>query len=255
MTWDPAQYEKFKAERARPFFDLLVQLEGISPKTIVDLGCGTGDLTAELAKKWPKAHVVGVDSSPEMLGKAKAFASERLWFVQSDIGRWSPDRPVDLIFSNSAFHWLKPHEEQVKRLASLVAPGGTFAFQAPNQYREPSHAAIHEVRNAPEWKPLIGAVESEVYLAEPEWYLDTLQRMGFTTQMWETTYYQVLQGEDAVLEWVKGTALRALLEKLSVEQQEGFLAQCAERFHKAYPKREGGTLFPYRRMFMIAKRT
>jgi trans-aconitate 2-methyltransferase len=255
MTWDPAQYEKFKAERARPFFDLLTHLEGISPATIVDLGCGTGELTAELAKKWPQAQVVGVDSSPEMLEKTKPFASECLRFMQCDIGRWSPEKPVDLIFSNSALHWLKPHEEQVRRLASLIAPEGTFAFQAPNQHREPSHASIHELQNAPEWKPLIGSQESDVYLAEPEWYLDTLQRMGFTTQLWETTYYQVLQGEDAVLEWVKGTALRAVLEKLSVEQQERFLTQCAERFRKAYPKREGGTLFPYRRIFVVAKRS
>jgi trans-aconitate 2-methyltransferase len=254
MAWDPAQYAKFKAERARPFFDLLAQLDGISPATIADLGCGTGELTAELAKKWPQAQVVGVDSSPEMLEKAKPFRSERLRFELCEIERWSPERPINLIFSNAAFHWLKPHEEQIRRLASLVASGGTFAFQVPNQFREPSHTIIQDVRNAPEWKPLVGSEMSDGYLAQPQWYLDTLRDMGFTPRLWETIYYQVLQGEDAALEWVKGTALRGVLAKLDTEEQNLFLAQCAEGFRKSYPKKESGTLFPYRRMFVVAER-
>jgi trans-aconitate 2-methyltransferase len=255
MAWDPAQYEKFKKERARPFFDLLAQLDDIEPKTAVDLGCGTGELTAELAKKWPQAEVVGVDNSPDMLEKSKAYASERLRFEQSAMEEWTPKIPVDLLFANAAFHWLKPHEQQVQRLASFVRSGGTFAFQAPNQYREPSHMIIQEVRNAPEWKPLIGSATSDGYLAAPDWYLDTLREMGFVPRLWETIYYQVLEGENAALEWVKGTALRGVLAKLDPEQQKRFLAQCAEKFNEAYPKAKGGTLFPYRRMFVIAKRS
>src|ERR1700741_2174426 len=120
MAWDPQQYEKFKHERARAFFDLLAQLDEIAPRTIADLGCGTGELTAELAKKWPRAHVVGVDSSPEMLANGGLFANDRLHFETAKMEEWSPEHPADLVFSNAAFHWLKPHEEQIKRLASLV---------------------------------------------------------------------------------------------------------------------------------------
>ena len=254
MAWDPAQYEKFKKERARPFFDLLAQLDDIEPKTVVDLGCGTGELTAELAKKWPQATVVGVDNSPEMLEKSKAYASERLRFELNEMAQWSPKTAVDLIFSNAAFHWLKPHEEQIQRIARFVARGGTVAFQAPNQYREPSHTIIQDVRNTPEWRALIGSVTSDGYLAAPNWYLDTLRHMGFAPRLWETIYYQVLEGENAALEWVKGTALRGVLAKLDLEQQKRFLAQCAEKFSAAYPKTNGGTLFPYRRMFVVAKR-
>lgn len=255
MAWDPTQYERFKKERSRPFFDLLAQLDDIAPRTVVDLGCGTGELTAELAKKWPRAEVVGVDSSPEMLEKSKAYANERLRFEQNEMEQWTPNVPVELLFSNAAFHWLKPHEEQIERLASFVASGGTFAFQAPNQYREPSHTIIQDVRNAPEWKPLIGSPTSDGYLAEPGWYLTTLREMGFAPRLWETVYYQVLEGENAALEWVKGTALRGVLAKLDIEQQKRFLAQCAEKFNAAYPKTNGGTLFPYRRMFVVARRT
>jgi len=254
MAWDPAQYEKFKKERARPFFDLLAQLDDISPRTVVDLGCGTGELTAELAKKWPQAEVVGVDNSPEMIAKSTPFANPRLRFAIAEIEDWSPAAPVDLVFSNAAFHWLKNHEQQIERLAKCVATGGTLAFQAPNQYREPSHTIIQEVRNAPEWKPMVGSATFDGYLAEPQWYLDTLRAFGFTPRLWETIYYQVLDGENSALEWVKGTALRGLLAKLNTRLQERFLAQCAEKFNRAYPKENGGTLFPYRRMFVVAKR-
>ena len=254
MAWDPAQYEKFKAERARPFFDLLSQLDGISPQTVVDLGCGTGEMTAELAKKWPEAQIVGIDNSPEMIAKSEPYATEWLRFEVCKIEEWTPKQPVDLLFSNAAFHWLTDHERQIKRLSGLVAPRGIFAFQAPNQFREPSHTIIQDVRNAPEWKPLIGSDCSDGYLAQPHWYLDTLRESGFEPRLWETIYYQVLQGDDAVLEWVKGTALRPVLSKLSNEQQQGFLLQCAEKFRNAYPKGNGGTLFPYRRMFVVAKR-
>jgi trans-aconitate 2-methyltransferase len=254
MAWDPAQYEKFKAERTRPFFDLLAQLQDISPKTVVDLGCGTGEMTAELAKKWPDAQVLGIDNSPEMIAKSAPYVSGRLRFEVCEIEDWSPKQPVDLLFSNAAFHWLRDHEQQIRRLAGFVAPGGAFAFQAPNQFREPSHTVIHEVRNTSEWKPLIGSEASDGSLAEPQWYLETLRELGFQSRVWETIYYQILQGEDAVLEWVKGTALRPLLAKLNHEQQQRFLKQCAEKLRKAYPKGKGGTLFPYRRMFVVAKR-
>ena len=254
MAWDPAQYEKFKKERARPFFDLLAQLDDIEPKTIVDLGCGTGELTAELAKKWRQARVLGIDDSREMLEKSKAFARGGLTFELFPMEQWSTREPVDLLFSNSAYHWLMPHQQQIERLAGYVTPGGTFAFQAPNQFREPSHTIIQDVRNSPEWKPLVGSDRSDGYLAEPQWYLDTLRRLGYEPRLWETIYYQTLDGEDAALEWVKGTTLRGLLGKLGAEQQKRFLAHCAVKFRAAYPKTESGTLMPYRRLFVVAKR-
>jgi trans-aconitate 2-methyltransferase len=253
MAWDPAQYEKFKKERARPFFDLLAQLDDIAPRTVVDLGCGTGELTAELARKWPQARVVGVDNSPEMLEKSKSYAGDRLRFELSEMERWTPEHPVDLLFSNAAFHWLKPHEQQIKRLATFVAAGGTFAFQAPNQFEEPTHVIMQEVRNAPEWKPLVGAETPDSYLADPMWYIKTLSAMDFQVRVFETMYYQVVQGDDPVLEWLKGTSLRCILEKLDAGQQERFAEECGAKLRAAYPKKSGGTLFPYRRMFVVAR--
>jgi trans-aconitate 2-methyltransferase len=214
-----------------------------------------GELTAELAKKWPTAQVIGVDNSAEMISKSAQFATARLKFEQKLMEDWQPSQPVDLLFSNAAYHWLRDHENQIVRLAKLVAPGGTFAFQAPNQFAEPSHTIIQEVRNSPEWNPLIGSDRSDGYVAKPEWYLHALTELGYKARVWETIYYQMVPSEDAALEWVKGTALRPLLAKLTPDQQERFLSHCRPLFAKAYPKSEGGTLFPYRRMFVVAKRT
>lgn len=254
FMWDPAQYGRFAKERARPFFDLLAQIDAAEPKSIVDLGCGTGELTAALAKRWPSAEVVGVDSSPEMIAKAEAQVSPRLRFETKRIQDWQPSAAVDVLFSNAALHWVKPHEQEIERMAGCVAPGGTFAFQAPNQFAAPSHTIIQDVRNLPEWRPLIGSATADGYLAPPAWYAQSLAAWGFETRVWETIYYQVLAGDDAVLEWIKGTALRQPLAKLDPPQQEKFLAQVGARLRKAYPKESGGTMLPYRRLFVVATR-
>lgn len=254
MAWDPAQYGKFAKERAQPFFDLLAQIEA-QPNSVVDLGCGAGELTAVLAKRWPTAEVMGVDSSPEMIANARAHARDNLCFEQLPIESWNPPQPFDLVFANAALHWVKPHEQQIERLAGCVAKGGTFAFQAPNQFAAPSHTLIHDVRNLPEWRDVIGSASSDGYLAPPSWYLHALTGWGFATRVWETIYYQMLEGDNAVLEWLKGTALRAPLAKLDAAQQERFLEQLGRRLRSAYPKENGGTLLPYRRLFVVATRS
>lgn len=255
MGWDPQQYEKFKAERSRPFFDLLVAVGDISPQTVVDLGCGTGELTAELGKRWPEAEVTGIDSSPEMIEQAAKLSSERLWFEVCSIEQWKTHAQFDLVFSNAALHWLKRHEYEIERLADRVAPGGTFAFQMPNQFNEASHLIIQEVRNRPEWRELVGSESSDGYVAEIDWYKKALGRPPFSCEVWEKVYEQELRGDDAVLEWLKGSALRGLLAKLDIEQQERFLAQCGVKLREAYPQNEdGGTPFPYRRLFVVARR-
>jgi trans-aconitate 2-methyltransferase len=113
---------------------------------------------------------------------------------------------------------------------------------------------MQEVRNAPEWRPLVGSETPDSYLAEPMWYIEALSAMGFQASVFETMYYQVVQGDDPVLEWLKGTSLRCILDKLDPGKQERFALECGEKLRAAYPKKESGTLFPYRRMFVIAKR-
>ncbi|HRC85200.1 MAG TPA: EAL domain-containing protein, partial [Thermoanaerobaculia bacterium] len=145
--WDPAQYERFRAERSRPFFDLLARVPELDVRHGADLGCGTGELTLELARRWPAARFWGVDNSAAMLARAQALpAQPGLGFVETDLARWRPDAPLDLAFSNAAFQWVPGHPGLLAHLASALAPGGVLAVQLPHNYHEPSHVAVRELK-------------------------------------------------------------------------------------------------------------
>src|SRR5919206_3981044 len=131
-AWDPAGYLRFGDERARPFTDLIARVGASEPRTVVDLGCGEGALTASLAQRWPGARVVGVDSSPEMLAAAAAHAEAgRVSFEQGDVRDWRPDAPVDVLVTNAVLHWVPGHGRLLLRWAQTLAPDGWLAVQVP----------------------------------------------------------------------------------------------------------------------------
>lgn len=200
--WDANEYNKFAAERERPFADLLEQAAQSRTVTrqIVDLGCGPGRLTRQLAERWPAARVVGVDNSPEMLAKAQPLAIlGRLEFVQADLAAWSPDQPVDLILSNAALHWIADHDSLLRRLTGWLAPGGTLAVQMPNRFDGPVQKAIDATAADPRWAAqLRGVGLHRGSVQKIEWYARHLQSLGFLVNAWETTYVHVLTGKDPV---------------------------------------------------------
>jgi trans-aconitate 2-methyltransferase len=254
--WDADQYNKFAAERERPFADLVAQVQRGRDETgqIVDLGCGPGRLTWQLAKRWPAARVVGVDNSAEMLAKARPLEIPgRLEFVQADLATWSPAQPVDFIFSNAALHWIADHEKLLRRLAGWLPRGGTLAVQMPNRFDGPVQAAIDETAADPRWAAQLKGVGLHRGSVQPvEWYARLLQDLGFVVNAWETTYLHVLSGENPVLEWFQGTGLRPLLARLDAASAEQFRADLATRFRALYPPRHGTTLFPMPRLFFVA---
>jgi trans-aconitate 2-methyltransferase len=254
--WSPDQYAKFGDERSRPFFDLLSRVRLEAPRRVVDLGCGPGELTAALLARWPGARVLGVDSSPEMLHKAQALAVPgRLDFVAGDLAGYRPDEPQDLVVANASLHWIEDHATLLGHLLSCLAPGGVLAFQVPANFQAPSHALLREVCAAPRWKPKLGFVaerDPPSPVCEPDWYLTFLQGRGLRPEVWTTTYYHVLQGEDAVLEWVSGTALRPVLARLDEAERRGFRAEYGARLREAYPAQGFGTVFPFTRYFVVA---
>jgi trans-aconitate 2-methyltransferase len=251
--WSPEQYHRYRTERSRPFLDLLERVHLEAPRTIVDLGCGTGELTADLLKRWPKAFVKGIDSSEEMIRVAKTYTRPgELEFELGDLTKWNPSEPVDLLFSNAALQWVGDHQNLIPRLAGTVAPGGIFAFQMPGNFNAPSYTLLLEVMSSPRWERLVG-VDTPSTL-EPAWYIGALMQSGMKVTAWETTYYHILQGENAVLEWVKGTALRPVLAALDDDLKEEFLAEYGARLNTAYPRESFGTLFPFRRIFVVGSR-
>jgi trans-aconitate 2-methyltransferase len=254
--WDAAVYLQYAGERARPFADLLSQVYRERAEFIVDLGCGTGSVTQTLAARWPAARVLGVDSSPEMLARAEPLAVPgRLDFVQADIAAWSADRPVDLLVSNAALHWVGDHDGLLARLAGMLAPGGTLAVQMPNRFRTPCQLAIEESSADPRWAATLKGVGLHRESVRPVvWYVERLSDLGFTVNAWETTYIHVLTGADPVLEWVKGTGLRPLLKALEPELADAFQHDLAARLQAVYPARGDVTLFPFPRLFFVATR-
>ncbi len=254
--WDPAQYQRFADERGRPFFDLLSRVGADDPGYVADLGCGPGNLTAMLAARWPRAQVIGVDSSAQMIGAARAqvAATGSLTFVQKDLRRWRPARPVDVLVSNAVLQWVPGHLDVVRRWPSLLAAGGWLAFQLPGNFDQPSHSILADLAASARWRPLLGGVELNRQSGDPAVYLDLLAGMGCAVDAWETTYLHVLTGPDPVTQWYRGTGLRPVLSALAPDQAEEFLAAYRALVQQAYPARPYGTVLPFRRVFVVAQR-
>jgi trans-aconitate 2-methyltransferase len=256
MMWDAQQYLKFSDERSRPFGDLLDRIVTTNVKFIADLGCGPGNLTRNLSERWPTARVLGVDNSPEMLEQARSLEiAGRLDFLQADIRSWSPDEPVDLIVSNAAFQWVNDHAALLARLVTFLSSAGTLAVQMPYHFQNPAHLAIEAIKVDPRWRESLWGVGLQQQSVMPlEWYVERLLDLGLTVDAWQTTYIHILSGENPVLEWFKGTALRPLLKALEPKNQAEFLRELGDRLKAAYPVKGSVTLLPFPRVFFAATR-
>lgn len=253
MSWDPRQYSRFARERERPFFDLLSAIPALEPRSVVDLGCGAGNLTRLLAETWPRASVLGIDSSPEMLARAADERASNLTFARQDVRTWRPEAPVDLVFSNATLQWVEDHRDLIPRLAASAAR--VFAVQMPGNHEAPSHREIATLAVTPRWESKLGALgRREAHVLSLAEYVELLIGAGFAVDAWETTYLHQLAGDNAVLEWIKGTFLRPFLAALDEREQVAFLEEAGERLRAAYPSRDGRTLFPFRRVFFVATR-
>lgn len=253
--WNPNEYLKFSNHRDRPFFDLMTQVLTDSPRVVADLGCGTGHLTATLAQRFTSARVWGVDSSAEMLSAAQKHAQPgRLEFIRADLSSWTPPEQVELIVSNAALQWVPDHAALIPRLSGLLTDGGWLAIQMPANFDAPSHTLLRELTSSSRWWGLLEGADEPRHSRPIAWYIATLERLGFRVNAWETIYQQILHGENPVLEWVKGTALRPVLARLKGQDENEFLLEYGSRLLEAYPPRDFGTLLPFKRQFIVAQK-
>jgi trans-aconitate 2-methyltransferase len=251
-TWDPDRYLTFADERGRPFVELVTRIGATAPREVVDLGCGPGNLTGLLAERWPGAHIVGLDSSPEMIEKAQALV-QPVDYAVADVRDWRPERPVDVLVSNATLQWVPGHLELLPRLVAAVAPGGWFAFQVPGNFAEPSHTLRAALAAEEPYAPYTRHA-ARPSSHDPVVYYDALAATGCSVDVWETTYTHVLGGPDPVFTWVSGTSLRPTLQALPDELREEFAAELRRRFDAAYPVRaDGRVLLPFRRVFAVAQ--
>jgi trans-aconitate 2-methyltransferase len=251
--WDAEQYLRFEAERARPFFDLVAAIEHPHPRTVVDLGCGPGGLTATLLARWPEEVIWGIDASDEMIDHAlRRAVIDRLRFERADVSRWQAPGPLDVILSNASFQWIPDHLALFDHFVPQLAEGGWLAFQVPNNFDEPSHEALRDVMAMEGWADVLRNVV-QAAVERPEWYVERLSERGLTVSTWEMIYYHVLQGDTPVLDWLLGTTLRPVLALLDADRQARFLDELSGRLAAAYAARSIGTVFPFRRIFVVAK--
>ncbi len=258
VSWDPDRYLEFGEERGRPFDDLIGRIRQTAPKRIVDLGCGPGNTTARLLDRWPDACIVGIDSSSEMISEAKEFeVPGRLEFRVQDLREWQPEEPVDVVLCCATLQWIPDHASLFPRLVESLTPGGTFAFQVPNNFDEPSHTLLHELATSDRWSEILQPAIRAASVLEPRTYLTELLGTGVRADVWETTYLHVLHGPDAVLRWIRGTGLRPFLAALersgSPTALDDFLSSYAAALRAAYPRDpHGRVVFPFKRIFAVS---
>jgi trans-aconitate 2-methyltransferase len=262
QIWNPEQYELFGDHRRRPFTDLLAAVKARSPEVVVDLGCGSGALTLALAGRWPRARVIGVDSSAEMLDAARLRdTSAQVEWLHAAVETWDPGQlgaPADVIVSSSLLQWVPSHMGLIPRWVTSLAPGGWFAMQVPGNFNAPSHALLREVAGkSPRAAELLPRLRGGETVRNPAAYLHLLAGLGCEADTWETTYQHVLDpgGHQAepVLEWTKATALLPVFDVLKGESERAdFLAAYGRALSLAYPRQPYGTVLAFRRVFAVA---
>ncbi len=251
--WDPEAYLRFEDYRTRPAVDLVARIAIDAPESIVDLGCGPGNSTQILRRRWPHARIEGLDSSPEMIASARRSHPDQSW-VLGEIGTWSAVAPCDVVFSNAALQWVRGHAALVPRLLAQVAPGGALAFQIPSGAYSPVRAFIQEIAGEPAWARRMEGARRALTMEPPHVYYDALAPVARSVDVWETEYNHPMDSPSAIVEWISATGLRPFLDALDDDERRRFVAQLTDRVAGAYPARaDGRVLFPFRRTFVVAR--
>ena len=257
-SWAPDLYGRFSGHRRRAAVELLARVPPENPGLAFDLGCGAGDATRLIAKRWPSAVVRGIDSSPDMLARARSEGGGIEW-IEADMEKWIPDLPPGLVFANASLQWIEGHEVLFPKLAGFLVPGGALAAQMPLSRGLSSHVLMRETLascgpgGGPVGPEPLRREVSRRRVLDPADYFDLLAPLAASLDIWETEYIHVLRGEDPVFAWVRATGLRPVLGGLSRDDLSRFLDAYRPALRAAYPRRpDGSTLYPFRRLFIVA---
>ena len=251
--WSPSTYLKFEDERTRPSRDLLAQVPLTAPRTVIDMGCGPGNSTELLVERYPEAQVTGLDNSPNMLAEARRRLPAAS-FATADAATWVPEPGTDLVFANAIYQWVPEHITQLPRVLEALPQGGVLAVQMPDNMAEPSHVLMRQTAAEGPWAAQLASA-ARLPLPPPRAYYDALRPVASRVEIWHTAYNHVLEGPEAIVEWVKGTGLRPFIDPLAPEHREQFMARYLAHITGAYPRAiDGKVLLRFPRLFIVAVR-
>jgi len=271
--WDPDLYHRFRSYRDEPFREILTRLEADDADTqsaecvrIVDLGCGSGENTAELARRYRGAATLGIDSSPAMIDRARKMREElepalraRLDFALGDIRQFNAQeehrRECSTIFSNAALQWTTEHREIFTRCFAALKPTGRLIVQMPANDHETAQVTLSAMASEEPWRAALAGVRPpSATVAVPEDYRRMLAEIGFTgIDCYYRTYHHPMGSPLEVVEWCRATVLRRYVDRLEAAAREPFVEALTARLEQAYGTR-GPLIFNFRRLFIWAHR-
>lgn len=251
--WNSEQYLKFKKERTQPSIDLVSRITIENPKRIIDIGCGPGNSTAQLKKRYPNAYILGVDYSENMIEKAKSSYEDidfMLFDATTDFDKLNDK--FDIVFSNACIQWVPNHKKLLKDMMGILSPNGMLAVQVPSQHEMPIHTIVETVTTNSKWKDKITNRRNFYTLAEED-YFNLLTEISDDFSMWKTIYYHRLPSQQSIVEWYKSTGLKPYLEQLSEDDKPEFEADILNEVKKVYPVQNNGeVIFKFHRLFFTA---
>ena len=256
MDWNPELYLKFGRERIQPSIDLVSRIKSVNPARIIDIGCGPGNSTQVLARRWPGSFITGIDNSPSMIEKARKDYPDQHWKI-IDAGKNNLPGKFDLIFSNSVIQWIPDHTGLFEKFAGSLNANGIIAIQLPLFWDMPVGKSIRRIAGSTPWKEYAGKVTGMFTIHDHSFYYDLLASMCSETEIWETSYMHIMDSHHSILEMVRSTGLRPYLEKLSGDaERKEFEDRVLRELVRDYGEQENGKiLFPFKRLFMVASRT
>jgi trans-aconitate 2-methyltransferase len=260
--WNPELYNRFRRYREEPFLAILERLQLRGDESIVDLGCGSGENTVELARRAPRGRAIGIDSSAAMIEAAnKVLAAvepetrRRLGFMRGDIREFNAAGQYDVVFSNAALQWVSGHREIFTRIFAALKPAGRVVVQMPKNDAETTQVTILQLADESPWREILQKVTVPSQgVPGPQRYIELLGEIGFAqVECYEHVFQHPMDSPREVVDWSRATALRRFLDNLPSDKHDAFLNALEERLARAYGT-NGPLIFPFRRLFIWGSR-
>ena len=250
--WNPNQYLQFRTQRTQPSIDLVAKIDFAEPKTILDIGCGPGNSTQVLVHRWPKARIIGLDNSASMIAKAKTEYPAQEWIL-ADAATYESDLKFDIVFSNATIHWIPNHPALISRIQGLLLDGGIVAVQLPLFWAMPLGQIIDQISRDSRWQSQTEQVSELFTIHDYSFYYDELSALFRKVDLWETTYMDILDSHQSIVEMIRSTGMKPYLERLGTDvARDEFEQEVLKEIMQVYPLQQNGkVILPFKRLFFI----